>query len=104
VGHLRDNGFEVTLIEVDDIVAVQAEHGVPADVRGCHSAQAGGYMVEGHVPADLLKRFLAEHSSMAGITVPGMVPGPPGMERSEPVPYDVLTFDREGNTKLYESR
>ena len=104
MGHLRDNGFEVTLIEVDDIVAVQHEHGVPSEFRGCHSAEAGGYMVEGHVPADLLKRFLLEDAGLAGITVPGMVVGPPGMEGSSPVPYDVLTFDREGKSTVYESR
>ncbi len=61
-------------------------------------------MVEGHVPADLIMRFLEEDAGLAGITVPGMVVGPPGMEGSEPVPYDVLTFDREGNSTIYESR
>ena len=61
-------------------------------------------MVEGHVPADLLKRFLLEDAGLAGITVPGMVVGPPGMEGSRPVPYDVLTFDREGKSTVYESR
>ncbi len=104
MGHLRDNGFEVTLNEVDDIVALQEQHGVPAEFRGCHSAQVGDYMVEGHVPADLIKRFLEEDKGLAGITVPGMVMGPPGMEGSQPVPYDVLTFDREGKSTIYESR
>ena len=61
-------------------------------------------MVEGHVPADLLKRFLKEDAGLAGITVPGMVVGPPGMEGSRPMPYDVLTFDREGRSTVYESR
>ena len=92
------------LIEVDDILAYQEEHGVPSAVRGCHSAHVGDYMVEGHVPADLLKRFLEEDEGLAGISVPGMIVGPPGMEGSEPVPYDVLTFDREGNSTIYESR
>ena len=104
MGHLRDNGFEVTLIEVDDIVAVQEEYGVAPEFRGCHSAQVGDYMVEGHVPADLIMRFLEKDKGLAGITVPGMVVGPPGMEGSEPVPYDVLTFDRDGNSTIYESR
>ena len=105
--HLRDNGFEVNDIEVDDIAAHQEEHGVPSEVRGCHSAQVGDYMVEGHVPADLLKRFLKEDKGLAGIagiTVPGMIVGPPGMEGSKPMPYDVLTFDQKGNSRIYESR
>jgi len=104
VGHLRDNGFEVTLIEVDDIAAYQTEQGIPVDMRGCHSAEADGHMVEGHVPADLLKRFLEEDADLHGISVPGMIVGPPGMEGAEPTPYDVLTFDAEGNSKIYESR
>ncbi len=104
MGHLRDNGFEVTLVEVDDIAVVQEERGVAQKFRGCHSAQVGDYLVEGHVPADLIMRFLEEDKGLAGITVPGMVVGPPGMEGSEPVPYDVLTFDRDGNSTIYESR
>jgi hypothetical protein len=104
VGHLRDNGFEVDLIEVDNINAVQEKLGVPAEFRGCHSAQVGDYMVEGHVPADLIQRFLEEDSGLAGITVPGMIVGPPGMEGSEPRPYDVLTWDRDGKSTIYESR
>ncbi len=104
MGHLRENGFEVTDIEVDDIVAHQEERGVPSEVRGCHSAQVAGYTVEGHVPADLLKRFLENPEGQVGITVPGMIMGPPGMEGSQSVRYDVLTFDRDGKTTVYESR
>ncbi len=104
MGHLQDNGFEVDVIEVDDIAAYQEENAVPSEMRGCHSARVGDYMVEGHVPADLIKRFLEEDAGLAGISVPGMVPGPPGMEGSEPVPYDVLTFDQEGTSTVYEAR
>ena len=104
MGHLRDNGFEIDLTEVDDIAAFQEEHGVPEGVRGCHSSQVGNYMVEGHVPADLLKRFLEEDAGQAGISVPGMVAGPPGMEGAQPVPFEVVTFDEEGETTLYEAR
>lgn len=102
--HLRENGFEVELAEVDDIVAFQEQRGIPEGVRGCHSSHVGDYMVEGHVPADLLKRFLEEDAGQAGISVPGMVVGPPGMEGSEPVPFDVVTFDENGETTLYETR
>ena len=104
MGHLRENGFDVELTEVDDIAAFQEEHGVPEGVRGCHSASAAGYMVEGHVPADLLKRFLEEDAGHAGISVPGMVVGPPGMEGAEPVPFEVLIFDEDGETTVYEKR
>ena len=64
----------------------------------------GDHMVEGHVPADLLKKYLAENAGHAGISVPGMVVGPPGMEGSEPVPFEVVVFDEEGNTTTYAKR
>ena len=104
VGHLRDYGFEVTTYEVDDIAALQEEHGVPAEFRSCHSALVDGHMVEGHVPADLLESFIEEDAEFTGITVPGMPVGPPGMEGDEPMPYDVLVFDKDGNSTIYESR
>ena len=102
--HLQENGFDVTLIEVDDVEVIQEERGVAEEFRGCHAAKVGDYFVEGHVPADLLKRFLEEDEGLAGITVPGMIVGPPGMEGSKPMPYDVLTFDQKGNSRIYESR
>ena len=83
---------------------IQEERGVAEEFRGCHAAKVGDYFVEGHVPADLLKRFLDEDEGLAGITVPGMIVGPPGMEGSKPMPYDVLTFDQKGNSRIYESR
>ena len=104
MGHLQENGFDVTLIEVDDVGVIQEERGVAEEFRGCHAAKVGDYLVEGHVPADLLKRFLEEDEGLAGITVPGMIVGPPGMEGSQPMPYDVLTFDQKGNSRIYESR
>lgn len=85
-------------------MASQNERGIPRSVRGCHSARIGSYLVEGHVPAESLKRFLEERPDAAGISVPGMVVGPPGMEGYRPAPYDVVTFDEEGRVTLYESR
>jgi len=104
VGHLLENDFEVTVVEVADIAAFQAQRGIAPEFRGCHSSQIGDYTIEGHVPADLIMRFLEEDSGLAGITVPGMVMGPPGMEGPEPVPYNVWTFERNGRYELYESR
>jgi hypothetical protein len=104
VGHLRDHGFEVEVIDVPNLGALQAERGVPAGLRGCHSAMADGYVVEGHVPADLLERFLEEDSDLMGISVPGMPPGAPGMESLNPVAYDVVVFDHQGRSTVYDSR
>lgn len=104
MGHLRESGFEVTVVQVRDVAAVQEERGVAPELRGCHTAQVGDYIVEGHVPADALIRLLQEEPDLMGIAVPGMPVGPPGMEGPQPVPYEVLTFDHDGNSTVYESR
>ena len=105
MGHLRDNGFEVTLHEVDDIAALQEEHGS----RPLSSGDATRPRSKTTWSKAMFRRICSSASwrripGLAGITVPGMVPGPPGMERDEPVPYDVLTFDKDGNSTIYESR
>jgi hypothetical protein len=63
-----------------------------------------GYVIEGHVPADLIHRLLKEKPAAAGLAVPGMPVGSPGMEGVNPQPYDVLTFDKDGKTSIYARR
>ncbi len=67
----------------------------------CHTAIVEGYVVEGHVPAEYVKRLLEERPDVAGITVPGMPIGSPGMEGPHPQPYDVLSFDKAGRTAVF---
>jgi hypothetical protein len=65
-----------------------------------------GYVVEGHVPADLLVRLLRERSQVVGPTVPGMPAGSPGMEVPGPAaqPYQVLTFDKNRKRGIFATR
>ncbi|MFQ6047367.1 MAG: DUF411 domain-containing protein [Gemmatimonadales bacterium] len=106
MGHLQENGFTVQTREVTDaqLVAIKAEHGVPRDLESCHTAIAEGYVVEGHVPADVLARFLEDKPDVRGLTVPGMPIGSPGMEGPNPQPYNVLTFNEGGSRAVYERR
>jgi hypothetical protein len=104
VGHLRDNGFEVEAIDVADMGLVKAQHGIARDLQGCHTAVVDGYKIEGHVPADLIKRLLEERPAIAGLAVPGMPPGSPGMESANPQPYDIIAFDGQGGRSVYDSR
>ena len=73
-------------------------------LASCHTTLVGGYVVEGHVPADLVTRLLDERPPVAGLAVPGMPAGSPGMEGSGRQPYDVLTFTRDGETAVYARR
>ncbi|MFZ0256541.1 MAG: DUF411 domain-containing protein [Gammaproteobacteria bacterium] len=104
IDHLRDNGFSVATRNVKDLSPIRSKHGVTPELAACHTAIVDGYVVEGHVPAQVIQRLLAERPSIVGIAVPGMPPGSPGMEVGYTQPYDVLTFDEDGNTEVYEQR
>jgi hypothetical protein len=106
VGHLRQHGFRVTVDDRTSLDAVKRRHGVPADLESCHTALVDGYVVEGHVPADLVVRLLRERPRVAGLAVPGMPVGSPGMEvpGRAAEPYRVLAFDRRGNRHVFATR
>ena len=86
---------------IPDLESVPERQRVPAMLRSCHTALVGGYLVEGHVPADAIRRLLKERPKIAGIAVPGMPAGSPGMESSSPVAYDVLAFQPSGQTYVF---
>ena len=90
--HLQKAGFRTKLLETKDLDAVKKRLGVPDDLAACHTAEIAGYVVEGHVPAIALKRFLAEKPNATGLAVPGMPIGSPGMEGGRPEKYDVVLF------------
>jgi hypothetical protein len=96
VQHLQKAGFPTKVVDTTDLDAVKTRLGVPDDLAACHTAEASGYIIEGHVPAVALKRFLAEKPDATGLAVPGMPIGSPGMEGSAPEPYDVVLFGPNG--------
>jgi hypothetical protein len=83
---------------------MHAKHGVPPQFRECHIALIGGYVIEGHVPVDSIQRLMKEKPKVMGLVVPGMPAGSPGMESPNGRPYEVLTFERNGNVTLYERK
>lgn len=106
MGHLQANGFKVEKKDVfgKQFTDVKSRYGVPQRLYSCHTAVIDGYVIEGHVPADLIKRMLKEKPSIVGLAVPGMPVGSPGMEGPNPEPYEVLTFDKQGRTTVYARR
>jgi len=102
---LRKLGFKVSTLEVSDLTRTKNAYGVPASTHTCHTALIDGYVFEGHVPLDLVQKVLKERPKIAGLAVPGMPLGSPGMEMgSRKDPYDVLAFDRDGKTSVYARR
>lgn len=104
VEHLEQNGFKVEPMDMPDLSAVKQKYGVKPELEACHTGVVNGYAVEGHVPADLILKMLKDKPAIAGIAVPGMPSGSPGMEGGAKEKYDVLTFDRAGRTTVYATR
>ena len=84
-------------------MAIKSEHGVPPELGSCHTALVDGHVIEGHVPADAIRRLLRENPEFVGLSVPGMPQGAPGMEGPNPVRYDVRAWDETGRSTVYES-
>jgi hypothetical protein len=103
VDHMKAAGFAPEVQDLPNLSVVKSNAGVPANLQSCHTALVGGYVVEGHVPAETVKRLLKEKPRVAGIAVPGMPIGSPGMEQGDRRDaYEVLTFTRDGRTTVYE--
>ncbi len=104
VEHMVKAGFKVDVRDVENVTPVATRLGVPAKLRSCHTSEIGGYAIEGHVPAADVKRLLAQRPKAAGIAVPGMVMGSPGMEHGDHrMPYKTILFDRTGKTSIFAS-
>ncbi len=103
VQHLKDNHFKVTDIVTDDMSLVKAELGIPKPLQSCHTAVVDGYKVEGHVPAEDIKKMLTGKTAVAGISVPGMPAGTPGMEMGDRKdPYQVISYDKQGQFQVFQ--
>jgi len=100
VDHLRQAGFSADLVETSEINRVKVCLGVPDDLASCHTAEIGGYIIEGHVPADAIKRLLTDKPAGKGLAVAGMPMGSPGMEMEGMAPetYEVVLFGPSGRT------
>ena len=104
--HLREHAFTVDGRDLSSLRAIKRQHRVPAALESCHTGVVDGYIIEGHVPADVIVQLLRERPKVAGLAVPGMPLGSPGMESPGRTPerYDVLAFDAAGSTRVYARR
>jgi hypothetical protein len=105
VTHVAKNGFAPKVIDMDDLTKIKKDAGVPTSLESCHTALVGGYVVEGHVPAELVTKMLTEKPKIVGLAVAGMVVGSPGMEQgNRKVPYEITAWTRDGKTSVYARR
>ena len=105
VDYLRAEGFEVRVSDLDDLTSVKASNKIPENLQSCHTGKVGNYIVEGHVPAQDIRKLLAERPAIAGIAVPGMPIGSPGMEVAgvKPQAFDTIAFDSQGTRRVFAS-
>lgn len=103
VRHLEEAGFTVQVHDIENMGPTKERVGIPAAMGSCHTGEIAGYFIEGHVPAEDIKRLLSERPAAKGLTVPGMPLGSPGMEQpsGEVQPYDVFLVAADGSTSVY---
>lgn len=103
VAHLQNNGYAVTVREMDDVSPIKAKFGVPANLQSCHTATVAGYVIEGHVPAaDIARLLVTRPPRVRGLAVPGMPAGSPGMESGgAPDRYSVIAWKDDGTWAVY---
>jgi hypothetical protein len=101
IERLEAAGFDVESVDVPDVSVIKAEHDLPTGLASCHTALIDGYLVEGHVPVEDIQRLLEERPDIAGLAVPGMPIGSPGMEGPNPESYDVIAFDATGTRRTF---
>lgn len=102
MNYLTTQGFQPRNVLTSDMNALKQQYGVPNDLASCHTAEINGYVIEGHVPAEDIKRLIAEKIDVAGIAVPNMPIGTPGMESGDVrEPFSVFSFDKQGNTEVF---
>jgi hypothetical protein len=104
VKHMEKNGFTVATHDVNDVTEIKTSLGVPKALQSCHTTLYGKYVIEGHVPADLVRKVGKEQPKILGLAVPGMPSGSPGMESFVKDSYEVIAFERGGKTSVYAKR
>ena len=101
IEHVQQHGFTVKVVDTEDMASVKKRLGVPDRLASCHTTMAGGYFIEGHVPAADIKRLLAQKPKATGIAVPGMPAGSPGMEAAGKEPYATVLVRADGTTGIF---
>lgn len=101
VEHVNAAGYTTSVTNLPDVSAIKTKHGVPAQLSSCHTSLVDGYVIEGHVPAEDIRRLLRERPAVVGLAAPGMPAGSPGMDVPNSPAYQVLSFDKDGRTKVF---
>lgn len=101
IEYMTKHGYKVDAKDSPNMADVKSSLGVPSSLTACHTAVVNGYLIEGHVPAEDIDRLLKQKPTIAGLAVPGMPAGSPGMDSQHPQHYEVIAFDKTGKTTVF---
>jgi len=105
VEYMQANGFTAAVTNMPDVTPVKMTHKLPPRLASCHTTLINGYVIEGHVPVEDVRRLLKEKpADIAGLAAPGMPAGSPGMDVPNSPPYDVIAFDKSGGTRVFSTQ
>ena len=99
--YLRAHGFKVTVKASNDLAEISRKAGIPPDLQGCHTAFIENYVVDGHVPVEVINKLLAQHPAIKGITLPGMPQGSPGMSGRKTGAFTIYAVGQDGKASTY---
>ena len=94
--YLRRHGFQVDVTPTNDLAEISQKAGVPEEYQGCHTMFIEGYVVDGHVPVEIIQKLLSERPAIAGVTLPGMPEGSPGMVGTKTAPFVIYAVTKDG--------
>ena len=94
--YLRENGFQIDVKPTNDLAEISSKAGVPEKLQGCHTMFVDGYVVDGHVPVNVVRKLLSERPPIAGITLPGMPMGSPGMTGHKTQTFVIYAVTKDG--------
>lgn len=102
ISHLKQHNFQIKDIKIDDVETIKKQNNLPQQLASCHTALINNYIIEGHVPADDIKRLLKQKTNIAGLAVPQMPVGTPGMDIGDKKePFEVVSFTKEGKVAVF---
>ncbi|MGI8402895.1 MAG: DUF411 domain-containing protein [Gemmatimonadaceae bacterium] len=101
IAYLAKHGYTVDAKDTPNMTEIKHSLGVPPKLTACHTGVVDGYLIEGHVSAEDIDRLLAQKPRIAGIAVPGMPMSSPGMDGPRSHGYQVMSFDKQGKTKVF---
>lgn len=104
VSYLRREGYEVEVMDHDDMNPIKDQYGIPSGMQSCHTTVIGDYVSEGHVPLESIAKMMNEEPKIAGITMPGMPAGAPGMGGAKNKPFTIYGFTADGEISTFDEQ